>query len=166
MHPAALPIDLLLRNCETRRSRRSGPGGQHRNKVETAIVLVHRPTGIKSEASERRSQHENKLMAVYRLRVNLALQLRCERQDGAVPSTLWQSRRRGKQMQVNPHHHDFPALLAEALDVVAAEAYNVASAARQLGVSTSQMVRFLQQEPRAFEQVNRERHQRGLRELR
>ena len=166
MHPAALPVDQLLRNCETRRSRRSGPGGQHRNKVETAIVLVHRPTGIKSEASERRSQHENKLMAVYRLRVNLALQLRCQPQDGAVPSALWQSRRRGKQLQVNPQHQDFPALLAEALDVVAAEAYNVASAARRLGVSTSQLVRLLQLEPRAFEQVNRQRRERGLRELR
>ncbi len=166
MHPAALPVDQLLRNCETRRSRRSGPGGQHRNKVETAIVLVHRPTGIKSEASERRSQHENKLMAVYRLRVNLALQLRGESQDSAVPSALWQSRRRGKQLQVNPHHHDFPALLAEALDVVASEEYNVASAARHLGISTSQLVRFLQLEPRAFEQVNHERQQRGLRELR
>ena len=37
IHPAALPFDALLKECEVRRLRRSGPGGQHRNKVETAV---------------------------------------------------------------------------------------------------------------------------------
>ena len=36
MHPAELPIPELLRQCEVVHTRRSGPGGQHRNKVETA----------------------------------------------------------------------------------------------------------------------------------
>ncbi|MCY2992774.1 MAG: peptide chain release factor-like protein [Planctomycetota bacterium] len=53
IHPAALAIDQLLRECQIVRTRRSGPGGQHRNKVETAVVITHLPSGVKGEASER-----------------------------------------------------------------------------------------------------------------
>src|SRR5262249_27924451 len=42
-HPAARAPDALLAECEVRRTRRSGPGGQNRNKVETAVVLRHLP---------------------------------------------------------------------------------------------------------------------------
>ncbi len=50
-HLAALDLKRLASGCEFRRTRRSGPGGQNRNKVETAIVLVHRPSGIVAEAT-------------------------------------------------------------------------------------------------------------------
>ena len=55
LHPAAMQPDALSAQCEFRATRRSGPGGQNRNKVETAVILTHRPTGIRAEASERRT---------------------------------------------------------------------------------------------------------------
>ena len=73
MHPAALPDDDLLSICNETRTRRGGPGGQHRNKVETAVVLQHRPTGLNAEANERRSQADNRRVALQRLRLRLAI---------------------------------------------------------------------------------------------
>ena len=161
-HPAALEPATLLRGCTERRVRRSGPGGQHRNKVETGVVLRHESTGIEAEANERRSQAENRQVAVFRLRVRLAVEYRTLRSADAVPSELWRSRCRGGRISVNPSHVDFPALLAETLDVLAMCEYDHSVAASQLGCTGSQLVKFLKEERSAFEKLNRERIARGL----
>ena len=69
--------------------------GRNRNKVETAIVLVHRPSRIVAEATERRSQGENLRAALFRLRLNLALDVRRPVGPDEPPSPLWASRRAG-----------------------------------------------------------------------
>ena len=93
MHPAALDDAALLAQCDERRTKGSGPGGQHRNKVETKVVLIHRPTGLQGMAGERRSQEENRGMALRRLRLALAVEVRTP--PGDRPSPLWLSRCRG-----------------------------------------------------------------------
>src|SRR4051794_32538002 len=92
VHPAALDPAALAAACEMRFTRRSGPGGQNRNKVETAVVLTHRPTGLVAEASERRTQGENLKAARFRLRLNLALGVRGPVAPGSPPSPLWSAR--------------------------------------------------------------------------
>jgi len=160
IHPAALSPDQLLAQCDLRRQKRSGPGGQHRNKVETAIVLRHRPTGVRAEAGERRSQAENRSRAIFRLRVHLALEVRMPRPADARPSPLWRSRCGGSRIAISASHDDFPALLAEALDTIAA-ADDARQAAASLGCTTSQLVKFLKKDPRALALVNRWRHEAG-----
>ena len=165
-HPAAEPIDTLRAACEVRRGRGSGPGGQHRNKVETAVTLTHRPTGVRGQASERRRQGENLAAAMFRLRVNLALEVRCPAAADASPSGCWRSRTRGGRLAINPGHDDFPTLLAEALDRLAAVAWDPAAAARSLEVTASQLLKLLRHEPAALELLNRRRAEAGLGPLR
>jgi len=164
-HPATLGDEELLGECSRQTTRRSGPGGQHRNKVETAVVLTHVPTGIRGEGNETRSQAQNGKSALFRLRQSLAEELRYPVEPDAPPSELWQSRAPRRKLTISDDHSDFPALLAEALDRVAVLEFDLKAAAERLRISTTQLARFLQQAPNGWNWVNAQRIARGLRPL-
>lgn len=42
----------------------SGPGGQHRNKTETCVIVTHKPTGVTVRCDAERSQYQNKFLAI------------------------------------------------------------------------------------------------------
>ena len=64
--------EALVAECNEEFYVAGGPGGQHRNKTESAVRLRHRPTDVCVTATERRSQAQNRGMAVERLRAQLA----------------------------------------------------------------------------------------------
>jgi protein subunit release factor B len=161
-HPATLSIDDLLAQCSATTTRRSGPGGQHRNKVETAVVLTHTPSGISAEANERRSQDANRREALARLRVRLAIEIRTPAEE---PSKLWKQRTARGRIVVSATHDDFAPTLAEALNHLTATDFDTATAAQQLGVSATQLVNLLRKSTAAFTKLNAERENRGLRPL-
>ena len=163
-HPAELDPAQLLQDCDLERLRRSGPGGQRRNKVETGVRLRHGPTGLVAEATERRSSEQNQKVALRRLRMKLAVEVRTPRDTR--PSERWSSRVLSRRLTVNLEHADIPAMLAEALDVLADEDWTVQSAAERLAISTTQLVRLLSAEPQALLQLNHRREAQGLRGLR
>jgi len=165
-HPAGRHEDALLAECRMRQLRRSGPGGQHRNKVSTAIQLTHEPTGLIAEAGERRSQADNRRVAVRRLRILLALEVRHPAPPERLPSPLWQRRCRSGRIEINAGHADFPPLLAEALDFVASESGDLQAASGRLGCTASQLGRLLKMEPRSWQWLNDLRSASGLRPLR
>ena len=67
----ALDDDALLKACEVEYFIASGPGGQHRNTTASGVRLTHPPTELSVTATERRSQIQNKGVAVDRLREGL-----------------------------------------------------------------------------------------------
>ncbi|ABC83176.1 peptide chain release factor family protein [Anaeromyxobacter dehalogenans] len=67
----ALSDEALLAECDESFFVGGGPGGQHRNKTESGVRLVHRPTEITVTATERRSQLQNRGAALERLRARL-----------------------------------------------------------------------------------------------
>ena len=162
-HLAALDDDVLLKQCDIGFGRASGPGGQNRNKVETAVTITHEPTGIEASASERRKQYENRLNALKRLRIRLAMEVRTRvHPERHRASELWERRRQGEKMSVNPEHRDYPGLLAEALDVITARKFDVAGAAGVLGITMSQLAKLVRHNKHAFAMVNEGRVARGL----
>jgi ribosome-associated protein len=67
-----LTISALTNEVEITAFKSSGPGGQHKNKTESAIRIKHLPTGIIVTASESRSQIKNRELAWQRLLEKLA----------------------------------------------------------------------------------------------
>lgn len=71
-----IDLEALERECDIEFFTGGGPGGQHRNKTESAVRIRHRPSGIVVVASERRSQHQNRAAALERLAAKLAARAR------------------------------------------------------------------------------------------
>ncbi|MCS7237015.1 MAG: peptide chain release factor-like protein [Thermoguttaceae bacterium] len=153
LHPAFLTGPDLLAQCRVERLRRRGPGGQHRNKVETGIRLLHVPTGVMAEADERRSQAENQSRALWRLRLKLALQVR--RPCGFYPlHPNWAKHLQQGKIRLNPEHEDFPSLLADLLDRISWDKGEIRPVAQSLGSTPSQIISLLRKEPAALSLVN------------
>ena len=67
----ALDDERLLGACAVSFFVGSGPGGQHRNKTASAVRILHLPSGLTVTATERRSQSQNRSVALARLRAAL-----------------------------------------------------------------------------------------------
>ncbi len=174
-HPAILAEETLIAQCRMSQLRRSGPGGQHRNKVSTAIQWLHEPTGITAEASESRDQNRNRRDSLARLRIRMAIRLRSamtatdatdvgDRSLTADPRSnqlreLGQSRR----LKVSAGNEDYPAILALALDDLHRAGGQPSLVGPLWNASTTAVVSLVAVWPAALQEVNRwrEHHSRG-----
>jgi hypothetical protein len=168
-----LSDNQLLAQCEVDTYRASGPGGQKRNKTSSAVRLRHPPSGLLVIAEESRSQHENRSRALRRLREALYLKLRqpirAEELTGealAEREELRQVRDSAGRLIVGRKDPRFWPAAGLVLDVLCAVAARVSDAAQLLGVSTGNLIDFLQIHPKVWEQANQLRARLGQKPLR
>jgi hypothetical protein len=161
-----LSDDALLAQCRWDQFRGSGPGGQKRNKTSNAVRLTHLPTGVSATATESRSLSENKLYALRRLKLKLAAELR-EPVDLATfaPPEWFLSVRHEKSITASHRHPLYAAAGGLVLDLLAALGGNPAAVAVNLGVSTTAVVKLLENEPPLWAAANHIRGEAGLQPL-
>ena len=162
--------DALIAQCEVDRYRASGPGGQHRNKTESAVRLRHKPSGVTAIGEDSRSQAENKLHAVRRLRAAIALQVREPVQlDGYTPSPRLAALVAGGTAPLGAKTRltgEFWAAIAELLDLLVAGDLEIGATAQRLGITTGALSKLLLHDEHVARAVNDLRRSRNLRPLR
>lgn len=159
----------LLAQCEVDTYRASGPGGQKRNKTSSAVRLRHPASGLIVIAEESRSQHENRARALRRLRQALYLRIR----EDLTPSERATLRQRpelaglpeGGRLKLGRKDPLFWPVAGLVLDVLQSVQARLSDAAELIGISTANLVDFLQTEPKLWEQANLLRARFGQKSL-
>lgn len=158
--------EVLISQCDVDTYRASGPGGQKRNKTESAVRLRHRPSGLIVIAEESRSQPENKARALRRLRKAMALRLRQAIEGEDIPAAVQACIDKRGRLDVGQRDARYLRAVAAVLDVLVACRGSVADSAKRLGLTTGNLSSFLTGDEDVFVEANRLRTTFGLKPLR
>lgn len=145
----SLSDEELIKHCTIDFFKATGPGGQKKNKTESAVRLTLKENGITASASEERQQSVNRTRALKRLRLQLSLELR-------EPAEKWTG-----QWNMNPKNSEYPSFAGCLLDNLIDQSWQVSSAATNLGISTGQLIKTLAKDDTLWQFVNKERQRAG-----
>ena len=136
----------LSLQCTLNFYKSTGNGGQKRNKTSSAVRLIHRPTGLAVCDCSQRSQHQNRAVALEKLRRLIARECRC-RDNPELP----------KWPPVGLHHKHYAFWCAGVLDLLAAKEWDLEAAAAELNCSQSQLLKGIGRDAECMQLLNRER---------
>ena len=146
----------FLQQCRCDTYMASGHGGQKRNRTYSAVRLTHLETGLSVIAEESRSQGENRIKALKRLRMALALYIRKapSAESFTMPEEIRSFFREDCPLQINKKNSQYPLFCATVLDVVYMEGGRIGDASRVLNTSTGRLNKFLSRDKDLFISVN------------
>ncbi|MHB9130337.1 MAG: peptide chain release factor family protein [Armatimonadota bacterium] len=152
-----LSEEELIKQCDWWAGRASGPGGQKRNKTHSAIRLTHKPTGISVIANEHRMQGENRALAMKRLRHALALAVRREVdiETFQIPHEVTEQVNKKGKLAVNPDNPRYLQIIGTMLDLVVTYKGHISEAAHRLGITTTNFVNVLHDDPKLWTEAQR-----------
>ena len=157
-----LSPDELLAQCTRTPYQASGPGGQKRNRVYSALRLEHSPTGVRAESGAHREAARNRADALRKLRLALAiagsrLVLLPRPHDGTPPEDPPgpPAGYPAFRAKISTEHKDYPATVLESLVMFRALGGELRPTAARLGVSTSAFGRYLKIDKTVFAEANR-----------
>ncbi|MCL2260442.1 MAG: peptide chain release factor-like protein, partial [Fibromonadales bacterium] len=147
----------LLKLCEASAYKGSGPGGQHRNKTSTGVNLklevsnqenpLIKKIVVQTFSCDDRSAHINKLLALKKLRMKIALQMR---EEPAVQTPFPFPGSNGK---ISPDNALYPQFIADVLDRLD----DFDKAAKMWGLSKSALNKIMLQDKKVMEAFQKHR---------
>jgi len=138
----------LLKECEVSAYKGSGPGGQHRNKTNSGVKLKIRGgelMSLESYSCDDRSSHINKLLALKKLRLKIALQIR-EEPTPQIPFPF-----PGTGGKISQDNVLYPQFIADILDRINFCKGDLAEAAKLWGLSKSALNKIIIQDKKVLE---------------
>lgn len=170
----ALPPDELLEQCTRTPYQASGPGGQKRNRVYSAIRLEHASTGLRAESGAYREAARNRKDALRKLRIAMAIagsrlvplsQSHSDSDAQAEPSTLHEIAPPpgypAIRAKISVEHVDYPGAALLTLATFRAGQGALKETAARLALSTSAFVRFLNLDKQILNEANQIRAEAG-----
>ena len=132
----------LVKLCDLEFTKGTGNGGQKRNKTSSAVRLRLRENGMTAEDCTERSQHRNRANALRKLRLQIALNIRC---SPPLPPP---------RLECALDHADYPLWLARVLDLLAENNGDHRPAAAVLQCSATALAKKIQRDPQFLQAVN------------
>lgn len=126
--------------------KRSGNGGQKRNKTSSAVRVVLKEYDIAAEDCTERSQKLNRSKALQKLRRKLAMTVRQEFADEALTV-------------VAPSNIKYPLFLAHLMDLLESVDYSFKECGLKLDLSSSQVEKLLRKDTALWQYVQSKRQQ-------
>ena len=148
----------LLRECVQDFHKASGNGGQKVNKTSSAVRLIHTPSGVSVSESGDRSQVRNRSNALKKLRLRIAMTVRCKiDEDCPVADPFYVP---------SVHNiHAYAPWLAVLVDHLAFDGWDVRRTAERYGISSSRLIKIIFRDSDLWQELNRKRAAAGLASL-
>lgn len=151
-----MSLEELLSACTQKGFQGSGPGGQHRNKTNTGVKLFLRDYNLEIKSCEGRSAKENRVHALHRMQMEIALNVRETPPEKEIPFP-------GSNGHIQTGNALFPLFVAHIFDIMATKNGDSKAAAEAFGLSQSALVKILRQDKSCAEKLQNHRVASGKR---